>query len=157
MVRMSTLEITSKAGPSSLTDSGPVPRREMTCLGYRGVRVGIHGHHYSWWLFRVLCVWRGGVRTRTQGLCTLSKQLLSHSFSLRVTPYSIRLCLWVLCLYSLIQGSRNRSGGSFLLPLKVASVHNKGRVQAGWAQDPSVGVGGLNPSGLFLGNSILSA
>lgn len=59
MVRMSTLEITSKAGPSSLTDSGTVPRREMTCLGYRGVRVGIHGHHYSWWLFRVLCVWRG--------------------------------------------------------------------------------------------------
>lgn len=158
MVRMSTLEITSKAGPSSLTDSGTVPRREMTCLGYRGVTVGIHGHHYSWWLFRVLCVWRGVLGPEPRVLCTLSKQLLSHSFSLRVTPYSIRLCLWVLlCLYSLIQGSRNRSGGSFLLPLKVASVHNKGRVQAGWAQNPSVGVGGLNPSGLFLGDSIPSA
>lgn len=97
MVRMSTLELTSKAGPSSLTDAETVSRREMTCLGYRRVRVGIHDHHYSWWLFRVVCV-EGVLGPEPRALCTLSKQSLTHSFSLLVAPHSIRLCLWMLCL-----------------------------------------------------------
>lgn len=125
------------------------------CLRYRRLRAGICGRHYPWVPLQIYVCVEGVLGSEPGTLCTVTKHSTTN---LHLKPSGVSVQYTTLALavaVPLVQGSRNGSGGSFFVALKVASVHRA--VQASLVWNSAAGVGGLDPLVSFLRGSVPSA